>query len=156
MGDRLVRYLHEMDIDIFRESFAYTAVETGFTVSLIEKDYYCSLVLDHFFNGKTELVFKDGTSFSKVHLDFYRLSEDLDFIISVSKKMTKSKRKNKINPVKSLINELATIIPGIVISSDLTGRQYLDMSLLEKRKETKIINQPAIKIKDAGGVTVTF
>ena len=38
----------------------------------------------------------------------------------------------------------------------ITGRQYLDMSLLEKRKETKIINQPARKIKIAGGKTVTF
>jgi len=28
--------------------------------------------------------------------------------------------------------------------------------LLEKRKETKIINQPAVKIKIAGGKTVTF
>jgi transposase-like protein len=38
----------------------------------------------------------------------------------------------------------------------ITGRQYLDMSLLEKKKETKIINQPAIKIKVAGGEAVTF
>jgi len=28
--------------------------------------------------------------------------------------------------------------------------------LLEKRKETKIVNQPAVKIKIAGGKTVTF
>ncbi|MBT4828746.1 MAG: hypothetical protein HON82_09255 [Candidatus Marinimicrobia bacterium] len=38
----------------------------------------------------------------------------------------------------------------------ITGRQYLDMSLLEKKKETKIINQPAIKIKVADGEAVTF
>ena len=38
----------------------------------------------------------------------------------------------------------------------ITGRQYLDMSLLVKRKETKIINQPAIKIKAAGRETVAF
>jgi len=28
--------------------------------------------------------------------------------------------------------------------------------LLEKKKETKIINQPAIKVKVAGGEAVTF
>lgn len=38
----------------------------------------------------------------------------------------------------------------------ITGRQYLDMSLLEKRKETETINQPVIKIKYAGGETVTL
>lgn len=129
MGDRLIQYPHESDIEIFRESLAYSAAETGFTVSLIEKDYYCSLVLGHFFNGKTKLVFKGGTSFSKVYLDFYRLSEDLDFIIPVSKRTTKSQRKSKIDPVKSLIDELPTTIPGIAISSALTGhnqsRQYI-------------------------------
>ena len=129
MDNRLVPYPHESDIEIFRESLTYTAAKTGFTVSLIEKDYYCSLILYHIFSGKTELVFKGGTSFSKVHLDFYRLSEDLDFIIPVSKRTTKSQRKLKIDPVKFLIDELSSTIPGISISSILTGhnqyRQYI-------------------------------
>ncbi len=64
----------------FQEALTYTASTTGFRSLLIEKDYYCSLVLqdleDHFHLG---LVFKGGTCLSKVHLDFYRLSEDLDF-----------------------------------------------------------------------------
>jgi transposase-like protein len=38
----------------------------------------------------------------------------------------------------------------------ITGRQYLDMLLLEKTKENKIINQPTIIIKVAGRETVTF
>ena len=125
----LVTYPHQLDIEIFRESLAYSAAETGFAVSLIEKDYYCSLVLGHLFNGKTELVFKGGTSFSKVYFDFYRLSEDLDFIMPVSKRTTKSQRKYKIDPVKSLIEGLNTTIPEIAISSALTGhnqsRQYI-------------------------------
>ena len=36
----------------------------------------------------------------------------------------------------------------------ITGRQYLDMSLLERRKETKTINQPAQQNTGAGGETV--
>ena len=53
-------------------------------ITLIEKDYYCSLILNYFFNGDTSLVFKGGTCLSKVYVDFYRLSEDLDLIITVS------------------------------------------------------------------------
>ena len=36
----------------------------------------------------------------------------------------------------------------------ITGRRYLDMSLLERRKETKTINQPAQQNTGAGGETV--
>jgi len=93
------------------------------------------------------LVFKGGTSFSKVYLDFYRLSEDLDFIIPVSNKTTKSQRKSKIDPVKSLIDELSTTIPGISVSSALTGhnqsRQYIgsiqyNSAILDKSENIRI------------------
>ena len=77
----------------FQEALTYTASTTGFRSLLIEKDYYCSLVLqdleDHFHLG---LVFKGGTCLSKVHLDFYRLSEDLDFVISIPATAPPSKR----------------------------------------------------------------
>jgi predicted nucleotidyltransferase component of viral defense system len=68
----------------FRDALTRTASETGFSERLIEKDYFCSLLLKDlgvlFGQG---LVFKGGTCLSKVHADFFRLSEDLDFGISV-------------------------------------------------------------------------
>ena len=78
------QYPHEADPDIFREALAYSEADKGFTSTLIEKDYYCSLVLHYFFSKNTLLVFKGGTCLSKVHADFYRLSEDLDLIIPVN------------------------------------------------------------------------
>jgi hypothetical protein len=68
----------------FREAINFTESNTRFSARLIEKDYYCSLVL----RGMAEafqqgLIFKGGTCLSKVHSDFYRLSEDLDFVISM-------------------------------------------------------------------------
>ena len=53
---------HEADNDIFREALAYSEATTGFTATLIEKDYYCSLVLQYFFDGDSSLVFKGVTS----------------------------------------------------------------------------------------------
>jgi len=67
-------YPHDADPEVFRESLAYSEATTGFTATLIEKDYYCSLVLQYFFASDTSLVFKGGTCLSKVHADFYRLS----------------------------------------------------------------------------------
>src|SRR5260370_33387332 len=58
---------------------------TGFSARLIEKDYHCSVVLRDlvglFGQG---LVFKGGTSLSKAHTEFFRLSEDLDLGVSIS------------------------------------------------------------------------
>jgi Nucleotidyl transferase AbiEii toxin, Type IV TA system len=76
-------WYHE-DLPRFRGALTLTEAETGFSSRLIEKDYYCSLLLDDlpgpFQQG---LVFKGGTCLSKVHAEFFRLSEDLDFCISV-------------------------------------------------------------------------
>jgi predicted nucleotidyltransferase component of viral defense system len=120
---------HHADNEIFREALAYSEASTGFTASLIEKDYYCSLVLRHFFAKETLLVFKGGTCISKVYTDFYRLSEDLDFIIPVAVDTSRSQRRTQIEPVKCKFNELPAVIPGIVISEELKGynasKQYI-------------------------------
>jgi predicted nucleotidyltransferase component of viral defense system len=91
----------------FQEAITYTASTTGFGSLLIEKDYYCSLVLQdlvEFFHSG--LVFKGGTCLSKVHLDFYRLSEDLDFVISIAATATASKRSLAISPTRKHLASL--------------------------------------------------
>ena len=122
-------YPHEADPDIFRESLAYSEAEKGFTSTLIEKDYYCSLVLQYFFSDATQLVFKGGTCLSKVHADFYRLSEDLDFIIPVAAGTTRAQRRAGIKPVKRIFEKLPSVIPGVTISEAFRGhnesRQYI-------------------------------
>jgi hypothetical protein len=68
-----------LDTDFFRAALAYTNEETGFTPLLVEKDYYCSVLLSYLFSDKSPLVFKGGTCLSKVHVGFNPLSEDLHF-----------------------------------------------------------------------------
>lgn len=38
--------LHEEDPALFAEAIGFTSAETGFIASLIEKDYYCSVLLE--------------------------------------------------------------------------------------------------------------
>lgn len=85
MADRRPDPTVHNDPVLFRELLTFTATETGFSARLIEKDYYCSLVL-HDLTPILEqgLVFRGGTCLSKVHAGFTRLSEDLDFIVSVA------------------------------------------------------------------------
>lgn len=61
-----LRFEHDTDPDIFREALAHSETTTGFTATLIEKDYYSSLILQYFFDSDTSLVFKGGTCLSKV------------------------------------------------------------------------------------------
>lgn len=129
MDEARFPYPHDTDPDIFRESLSYSEGATGFTASLIEKDYYCSLILHHIFNQKIKLVFKGGTCLSKVYTDFYRLSEDLDLVIPVSVDTSRNQRRSEIKPIKGIFDKLPAAIPGIAVSKTLRGhnesRQYI-------------------------------
>jgi len=144
MADVHFSYPHDADPEVYRDALAYSEATTGFTANLIEKDYYCSLLLQYFFGSDTSLVFKGGTCLSKVHADFYRLSEDLDLIIPVGVSSTRSQRRGEIEAVKRMFEVL---IPGMAISEALQGhnvsRQYIgyleyQSAILEKQEKIKV------------------
>ena len=86
----------QMTPDELRDSIDYTSRLTGFNSFLIEKDYYCSLILKLLYENeelKNMLIFKGGTLLSKGYFDFFRLSEDLDFSIENSFCVNRGERK---------------------------------------------------------------
>jgi predicted nucleotidyltransferase component of viral defense system len=120
---------HE-DTGLFREALIYTQSDTGFSARLIEKDYYCSLVLiDLAGEFERGVVFKGGTCLSKVHTDFYRLSEDLDFAIATRIDATRGDRRIKVAPLKQHFARLPERYPCFGIGERLRGfnlhRQYI-------------------------------
>jgi hypothetical protein len=58
---------HEEDPALFHEAIRFTAAETGFIPRLIEKDYFCSVLLEYLAAGSEALIFKGGTCLAKVH-----------------------------------------------------------------------------------------
>ena len=101
--------MYHDDPDRFRAALTYTSARTGFLAALIEKDYYCSLLLNDFGElMQIGLVFKGGTCLSKVHTEFFRLSEDLDFTISVSTDSTRSDRRKKIKALEGHLQAIPT------------------------------------------------
>jgi len=62
---------------MFLEAVNFTTAQTGFSPRLIEKDYFCTVLLQYLATSGV-LVFKGGTCMAKVHAEFYRLSEDLE------------------------------------------------------------------------------
>lgn len=118
------------DPDVFRESISFTAGQSGFSAILVEKDYFCTLLLMYLKEyGGEELIFKGGTSFSKVYFDFYRLSEDLDFIIPMPIDAKRRERSARVEELKKAIPVLPDMLPVFRIEEKLRGAnnssQYL-------------------------------
>jgi len=111
---------HE-DRDLFREMVRHTAATTGFADRLVEKDYFCSVLLQHFAQHAPELVFKGGTCLAKVHIGFYRMSEDLDFSISTPSGSKASQRSKLAANAKSALSKIETEIPTMRALGPLQG-----------------------------------
>lgn len=66
------------------ELFRLTAAKKNITESMVEKDFWVCLLLKLIFESKSLkdiLIFKGGTSLSKVYNLINRFSEDIDLIL---------------------------------------------------------------------------
>jgi len=57
---------HQDDPALLREAIRFTAAETGFTPRLIEKGYFCSVMLEYLAATDAALTFKGGTCLSEI------------------------------------------------------------------------------------------
>lgn len=113
--------LHE-DADFFREAVLFTARNTGMNADLVERDYFFSLLLSHLFQDpETPVVFRGGTSLSKIYADFYRLSDDLDFVISTPTSATRKERSRRIEPFKEWLRTITAEDCVFQLSEEMRG-----------------------------------
>jgi predicted nucleotidyltransferase component of viral defense system len=96
---------HE-DVELFREALSFTAARTAFPAGLIEKDYFCTVLLEYLNSVAGDHVFKGGTCLAKVYSEFYRLSEDMDFTIPMPPEASRAERSRKIASLKESIASL--------------------------------------------------
>ena len=112
--------LHE-DQTYLREAVEFTAAVTGFPSRLIEKDYFCTVLLQHMAALDAELVFKGGTSLAKVHAEFYRLSEHIDFAIPTALDASRAERSRRARNFKGVVERIDRELPGIRVTSPMKG-----------------------------------
>ncbi len=127
-NDQLLQYLD--DLGLLRAALTFTESVTGFSARLVEKDYYCSLLLHDFALAFQQgMVFKGGTCLSKVYADFYRFSEDLDFVIPIKTHASRSERRTLIAPFRDYLTRLPDRLPCFHIAEPLQGfnlsKQYI-------------------------------
>lgn len=119
---------HE-DATLFREAVTFTAARTGFAARLIEKDYFCSVVLQYLAIEVSALVFKGGTCLAKVHSGFYRLSEDLDYSIPMEANASRAERSRAAKQVREVVARISDTIAPVSAREPLHGAnkstQYL-------------------------------
>lgn len=83
-------YLHK-DREIFKDIIEQVSVKNGRTPTVVEKDYYVTLILKLLSERLENCVFKGGTSLSKGFRAIDRFSEDID--IAFSEHIGESRRK---------------------------------------------------------------
>lgn len=78
------------------------AQKHNFNPFILEKDFYLTHILNHVLSHLSDkLIFKGGTLLNKIHLNYHRLSEDLDFTyLSKEELKTRSKRSRAITPIR--------------------------------------------------------
>lgn len=112
---------HE-DLDAFRDLLTLTAARTGFLPRLVEKDYFCSVLLQYLAARCPRSVFKGGTCLAKVHTEFHRLSEDLDFTLPIGTDAPRSARSRLARELKHAMAELeGGALPEFRIAEALRG-----------------------------------
>lgn len=121
--------LHE-NKEEFIKTFERAAKQKGFLLSLIEKDYYLTLILSQINKLSEHLVFKGGTCLNKIYYHYFRLSEDLDFtMILPNNESTRSDRRIFIKPIKDGLNILARNlglrVDDEIISGHNESKQYI-------------------------------
>ena len=114
----------------FREAVLFTAGQTGLNATLIEKDYFCTVLLQYLYDQPdSPLIFRGGTCIGKVYADFYRLSEDLDFMISTPLEASISVRRKRMAPVREWVRKISEEMSILTLPEDFTGhnssRQYV-------------------------------
>lgn len=108
--DNIARLLPEERGQIFSE----TAALMRTTPAIVEKDFWVCWVLEKIFrspNLRNKLLFKGGTSLSKVYKVIERFSEDIDLILDwnlvSNENPSLDRSKNKQNTFNKRINEYA-------------------------------------------------
>lgn len=112
--------LHE-DVGMFREALALTQAQTGFGARLIEKDYFCTLLLEQLAATCPGLIFKGGTCLAKIHAGFYRLSEDLDFVVPMPVDAPRAQRSQRAATLKTAVAALPQRWPCFKTIAPLSG-----------------------------------
>lgn len=101
-----------MDRATLEKVLPVIAQKHQFRLEVLEKDYYLTLILNSVESHLSDkLVFKGGTLLNKIHLNYHRLSEDIDFsYLNPDGLGARSKRSRAITPIREKMPVLLKLL----------------------------------------------
>lgn len=141
-------YLHKDDKELLRDIIVTVSERTGVDESIVEKDYYVTMILKELVQRNPNVVFKGGTSLSKAYHVIERFSEDID--ITFEEHLGEARRKKiKYQLLKPISEELDLIIENWqLIESDKDYNHY-DFIYDSVCSEDKRGLRPYVKLETA-------
>ncbi len=141
-----VARLNDKDRDVIFSRYAF---EYGNNKSIIEKDFWVTLVLDYLFHKcvyKDYFIFKGGTSLSKCFNIINRFSEDIDLILRWDLLTDDNPNNERSNRQQDIYNKNINKLAGEFISDKLKPVMEDDFEkLLGKRIDISVDeNEPQV------------
>ncbi len=117
-------YLHKDDRELLRDIIVTVSERTGVDESIVEKDYYVTMILKELVQRNPNVVFKGGTSLSKAYHVIERFSEDID--ITFEEHLGEARRKKIKYQLMQPIGEDLDLVIGNwkTIESDKDYNHY--------------------------------
>lgn len=116
---------------------------------LLEKDFYLTIILHWITKNIPEITFKGWTCLNKVYFPYFRLSEDLDFSISIENPLvnTHGKRESFAQHMRKKMKELTTSLWRKLNDDEYHHKKAQGNEQLKKKKNTYlkyILSYPSI------------
>lgn len=113
------------DKEKFKDLISTIAGKMRFRPVIVEKDYYLTVILNNIEALLSDkIVFKGGTLLNKAHLNYHRLSEDLDFTYDAPLPV-RSQRSRAITPVRE---KMPDFLKALQLTSDKPEGEGFDDS----------------------------
>lgn len=104
-----------IDRERLKDIIPAIAGKLKFRPAIVEKDYYLTIILNNIEGLLSDkIVFKGGTLLNKVHLNYHRLSEDLDFTYH-GELTARSLRSKAITPIRE---KMPSFLKALELESD--------------------------------------
>lgn len=114
-----------IDKEKLKDIIPVIAGKMKFRPAIVEKDYYLTVILNKIEELLTDkIVFKGGTLLNKAHLNYHRLSEDLDFTYN-AEFTSRAQRSKAIIPIRE---KMPSFLKTLGLKSDKPEGEGFDNS----------------------------
>ena len=141
-------YLHKENKELLRDIIVTVSERTGIDETIVEKDYYVTVILKELSQRHPKVVFKGGTSLSKAYHVINRFSEDID--ITFEEHLGEARRKKiKYQLLQPISEDLGLSVDNwnfIESDKDYNHYDFLYESVCQENKRGL---RPYIKLETA-------